>query len=213
MAHDVLVPIADGCEGIEAVTLTDILDRAGARVVLAAVEGNKTRMSSTLVLWTDVRIEDCVPSNFDLIAIPGGMPGAERLRDSRALKDILERHIAGERTVAAIGASPVVVLQHHGLLGSRAATCHPSFVSHLENKERVPARLVVDGPYVTAAGPASALACALTLVEMLCGGAVALQIARDLAMPMSPFCTGRPAMGCTRTNDEQDGGTVAAAER
>ncbi len=202
MAHDVLIPVADGCDAIEAVTFVDILVRSGAHVALASVEDDRIRMNGGVNLWTDIRLEECVPHNYDMVAIPGGMPGAERLRDCKPLKTILERHVTENRFLAATGASPVVVLQHHGLLRGRAATCHPSFVSHLTNKERIPARLVVDGTCVTAAGAGAALACALTLVEMMCGGAIALQIARDLAMPMSPFSTGRLATGSGRCLEE-----------
>jgi 4-methyl-5(b-hydroxyethyl)-thiazole monophosphate biosynthesis len=95
------------------------------------------------------------------------MPGAEHLRDSEALTALLKQQQQEGRLYAAICAAPVVVLQHHGFLTGRRATCHPAFAEQLENDEAVEQRVVVDGLCITSRGPGTALEFALKLVELL----------------------------------------------
>ena len=90
MKKTVLVPIAPGIEEIEAVTIIDVLRRAGAEVVVASVADLQIVASRGVKLTADKRIADCARSTFDLIALPGGMPGAEHLRDSAELVLLLK---------------------------------------------------------------------------------------------------------------------------
>ncbi len=177
MSAKVLVPIADGIEEIEAVTIIDVMRRAGADVTVASVGDLQVTASRGVKLTGDCLISDCSDSVYDLIALPGGMPGAEHLRDSNDLATILDRQRRAGRLYAAICASPAVVLQHHGLLADRKATTHPSFVDRLDNTEQVESRVVVDGNCVTSRGPGTALEFALVLVELLFGEERATEIA------------------------------------
>eukprot|EP00239_Pterosperma_sp_CCMP1384_P008045 CAMPEP_0197858420 /NCGR_PEP_ID=MMETSP1438-20131217/32212_1 /TAXON_ID=1461541 /ORGANISM="Pterosperma sp., Strain CCMP1384" /LENGTH=239 /DNA_ID=CAMNT_0043474575 /DNA_START=518 /DNA_END=1237 /DNA_ORIENTATION=+ len=175
----VLVPVADGSEEIETVTVVDVLRRAGAEVVLASVEhdGEKPRlqcsMSRGVQVVADVALTDVVGPGqepFDLIAIPGGMPGAERLRDCIALDAALRSHVEAGRPAAAICAAPAVVLESKGLLQGIAATAHPAFVEALEGTpEDKLGRVIVDGSVITSRGPGTALEWSLCLVETLFG--------------------------------------------
>jgi len=168
MAKTVLVPIANGTEEIEAVCIVDTLRRAGADVTIASVETMlQITASRGTKLVADTRIDNRAGKVYDLIVIPGGMPGAEHLRDSKTLATLLKAQRDAGRLYAAICAAPVVVLQHHGLLAGRAATCHPGFVSKLENPAKVDDRVVVDANCVTSRGPGTAVEFALTLIEML----------------------------------------------
>lgn len=176
----VLVPIANGIEELEAVTLIDVLRRAGAEVTVAGVETLQVVASRGTRLIADVPIEECATRTFDLIALPGGMPGAERLRDCEPLVRLLKEQASSGRLYAAICASPVVVLQHHGLLAGRRATAHPSFASRLSNQEAVEERVVADGNCVTSRGPGTALEFALALVELLFGKEQAEQVAAPM---------------------------------
>ena len=177
MSRRVLVPIANGTEEMEAVCIIDILRRAGADVTVASVGELQVTASRGVRLVADRPIADCAGGTYDLIALPGGMPGAEHLRDSGALEELLKRQHREGRLYAAICAAPVVVLQHHGLLAGRQATCHPSVADRLENAESVAARVVVDGPCVTSRGPGTAVEFALKLVELLYGAEKARQVA------------------------------------
>ncbi len=181
MSKKVLVPIADGSEDIEAVCIIDVLRRAEADVTVASVgaELQVTASRGTRIV-ADKSITECVDETYDLIALPGGIPGAENLRDSKELIDMLKRQKREGRFFAAICASPAVVFQHHGLLESCRATCHPFFVEELGNREMVESRVVVDGTCITSRAPGTAIEFALKLVELLYGR----EKADEVALPM-----------------------------
>lgn len=169
MPKSVLVPVADGTEEIEAVTIIDILRRAGADVVVASVQTGIITASRGVKLVADCLIADCLQTDFDLVVLPGGMPGAEHLRDSADLRDILQRQADRGGLYAAICAAPAVVLEPHGLLNGLRATAHPAFMNRLRPEGAVEDTVVVDGNCVTSRGPGTAMAFALTLVERLFG--------------------------------------------
>lgn len=167
MEKKVLVPIADGIEEIEAACIIDVLRRAGARVTVASVGDLQVTASRGVKLVADSLIADCTDERFDLIALPGGMPGAENLRDSKELEKMLNQQSQAGRLYAAICASPAVVFAHHGLIENRKATCYPSFVEKLSNAAPRESRVVVDKNCITSQGPGTAIEFALKLVEML----------------------------------------------
>ena len=182
MAKKVLVPIADGTEEIEAVCIIDVLRRAGAAVTVASVGELQVTASRGVKLVADQLIGECQDEAYDLVVLPGGMPGAEHLRDSKELTAILKDQRDQGRLYGAICAAPAVVLKHHGLLDQIRATCHPSFVSKLENIDMVEARVVVDGTCVTSRGPGTALEFALKLVELLYGADKAKEVAEPMVV-------------------------------
>ena len=167
MLKKVLVPVADGTEEIEAASIIDTLRRAGAEVTVASVGNKQIKASRGLNIVADKLIAECVDETFDLIVLPGGMPGSEHLRDSDELIEMLRSQQEQGRFYATICAAPVVVLQHHGLLNGKRATCHPAFVDKLESKEAAQSRVVVDGQCITSRGPGTAIEFALKLVELL----------------------------------------------
>lgn len=180
MPKKVLVPIADGTEEIEAMCIIDVLRRAGAFVTVASVDGLQITGSNGVKIVADKLISNCVEGTYDLIALPGGMPGAEHLRDSKELEILLKQQQQEGRLYAAICASPAVVLQHHGLLGERKATCHPYCADQIKNKNAIEDRVVVDDGCITSRGPGTALEFAIKLVELLYDE----QKAKDVALPM-----------------------------
>lgn len=110
------------------------------------------------------------------------MPGAERLRDSAALNELLSAQAASGRLVAAICATPAVFLEPKGLLAGRRATSHPTFSAQLSNQEAVSQRVVVDGPLTTSRGPGTAFEFALSLVAQLYGDDKAREVAGPMVM-------------------------------
>ena len=167
-----LVPIATGSEEIEAVSIIDTLRRAEIAVTVAAVGTETTVVCSRgVVLTAEVLITDLAGHTFDLIALPGGMPGAEHLRDSTALTALLRDHAARGELPGAICAAPAVVLQPLGLLNGRTVTCHPSFHARLATGRHCEDRVVIDGNLVTSRGPGTALEFSLALVTELLGPA------------------------------------------
>lgn len=170
----VLIPIANGSEELEVVTIADTLARAGARVVLASVDSQslQVRCSRGVNLVADTFIAECVDKQWDMVVCPGGMPGAEHLAKSSELKTILHTQQSEGKYIGAICAAPAVVLAHHHLLSHKRATCYPSpkFVSAL-GAGYLKDPVVVDGHVITSQGPATALPFALKLVELLFGKA------------------------------------------
>jgi len=132
MVRKVLVPIADGIEEIESVCIIDVLRRAGAEVTVASVDGLQVKASRGVKLVADKVIADCADEVFDLIALPGGLGGAEHLRDCDVLTKMLKDQKQSGRFYAAICASPAVVLGAHGLLDDKKAVCHPALAEQLE---------------------------------------------------------------------------------
>jgi len=182
MAKRVLVPIANGTEEIEAACIIDTLRRAGAEVTVASVETQdlaslQVTASRGMKLVADARISDCVNQTYDCIALPGGMPGAEHLRDCAPLIEKLKQQKQAGRLYAAICASPAVVLQPHGLLHKIRATCYPSMRGKLDPAYAADQPVVVDGHCVTSQGPGTSIVFALKLVELLFGAKKASEVA------------------------------------
>ncbi|GAA5214272.1 DJ-1 family glyoxalase III [Corallincola platygyrae] len=181
-----LVPIANGTEEIEAVTIIDTLRRADIEVTVAScAEGSKEITCSRGVrLVADEQITDLIERQFDLIALPGGMPGAEHLRDCQPLKAIILPHLTNQRWLAAICASPAVILTYHNWL-SGPATCHPAFQRILpETKKRTAEAVVIDhgNKTLTSQGPGTALAFSLAIIEVLLGKSKAEEVAGPMCI-------------------------------
>ena len=171
MRKTALIPIADGSEEIEAVCLIDVLRRAEVEVIVASVmDTREITASRGTTIVADTLISDCRDQTYDVIALPGGMPGAEHLRDCEPLIEMLGEQRKAGRLYGAICASPAVALLPHGLLAGRRATCYPSFRAELDDAADVESsddRVVVDGTLVTSQGPGTAITFALRLVALL----------------------------------------------
>ncbi len=175
--------VADGIEEIEAVCVIDILRRAEADVTVASVGDLQVTASRGVKITADVTISECVGRDYDLIALPGGLPGAEYLRDCGELVEMLKKQKQQGKLYAAICASPAVVLQYHGLLdGISKATCYPSLADKLGDKARKDERVVVDGNCITGQGPGVAMEFGVKLVEVLFGKSKAAEVATAMVM-------------------------------
>jgi 4-methyl-5(b-hydroxyethyl)-thiazole monophosphate biosynthesis len=184
MSKKVLVPVADGSEEIEAVCIVDVLRRAGADVTVASVGGLQITASRGVKLVADRLIADCMDENWDLVVLPGGLPGADHLRDSAELAQILRRQADRGALYGAICAAPAVVLQTQGLLAGRRATAHPAFIEPLKDADET-SRVVVDGNCVTSRGPGTAIEFALELVAQLFGPETARETAAPMVVPQT----------------------------
>jgi 4-methyl-5(b-hydroxyethyl)-thiazole monophosphate biosynthesis len=182
----ILVPIADGTEEIEAVTIINVLRRAGASVTVASVDGMTITASRGVKITADRLIDECQDEEFDMVVLPGGIPGAEHLRDSTILTSILQHHYDRKRWIGAICAAPAVVLAHHGQLAGKMATCHPGFADRLAPQNASTEPVVVDGKVVTSRGPGTSMIFALTLVELLFGQKKAREVAEPMVIVNSP---------------------------
>ncbi|XP_019193862.1 PREDICTED: protein DJ-1 homolog A-like [Ipomoea nil] len=183
-AKKVLVPVANGTEPIEAVVQIDILRRAGAEVTVASVEKElRVDAGHGVKIVADALLSDCADTEFDLISLPGGMPGASTLRDCKTLESIIKKQAESKRLYAAICASPAVALGSWGLLKGLKATCYPSFMEQLSSSANaVESRVQVDGNVVTSRGPGTVMEYAVALVEQLYGKEKADEVSGPLVM-------------------------------
>lgn len=189
MTKQALVPIADGSEEIEAVTIIDVLRRAGVEVTVASVGVGKTKQITAArgtTIVADSFITDCADKAWDLIAVPGGIEGADHLAASEILDQLLRSQAQQGKFYAAICAAPAVVLGSKGLLADKTATSHPRFYQSLIAKEvDTESRVVVDGNCITSQGPGTAIDFALELVEQICGIVKREEVASPLVLTTS----------------------------
>ncbi len=174
--------LAPGFEEIEAVTVADVLRRAGVDLRLVGVGALHVRGAHGIVVRADVALGDAAAEEWDLVVLPGGLPGATNLRDDPEVQRFLAEH-AAEGEVAAICAAPIA-LGRAGLLEGRRATCYPGFEDGLGGAEVAEAAVVEDGPVVTSRGPGTALPFALTLVERLVGADKAAELRRGMLVDL-----------------------------
>jgi 4-methyl-5(b-hydroxyethyl)-thiazole monophosphate biosynthesis len=163
-----LVPVANGFEEIEAVSIIDILRRGRIHVVVAGVGGRTLVGSRQIAIVAERGIEEVSGDEFDLICLPGGMPGTTGLAKSEVLGEMLVKQNDAGRLIGAICAAPTV-LEKHGLLDGKKFTSHFSVKSKIEGGEYSEDRVVVDGNIVTSQGAGTALEFTLRLVEILEG--------------------------------------------
>lgn len=175
----VLVPLADGCEEIEAISVIDVLRRAEFNVVTAGLRDAPLVGGHGVKLLADTLFSSVNPMDFDAIVIPGGGGGVGNLmKDEGVLSAIRELNGAG-RWVAAVCAGPLV-LQAAGILSGRRVTCYPACAEDLTATARVNERVVVDGKLITSQGPGTSLAFALEIVRQLGGASLAQRVASAL---------------------------------
>ena len=166
----VLVPLANGSEELEAVTVLNILRRAGIETVSASLDGQPIRGARGTVIIPDTSLDEALQRRFDMVVLPGGQPGTNNLKaDARIIK-LLQRMAANDCFVCAICAAPSV-LATAGLLDGKHATSFPGSLEAFPSVLRQPQAVVEDGKLITSRGPGTAMDFALTLVERLAGKA------------------------------------------
>ncbi len=168
----VLIPLAPGFEDLEAVTMVDLLRRAGVEVITAGLEPGLIQGARGMRVQPDATLSEILDQDFDMMALPGGLPGAEHLKNDSRVQALLQRHAQAGKWTAAICAAPMALAQA-GLLEGRKATAYPGVLERLAvaGMTRIGDPVVVDGRVVTSRGPGTAMDFALALVEILAGRA------------------------------------------
>jgi 4-methyl-5(b-hydroxyethyl)-thiazole monophosphate biosynthesis len=188
----VLIPLAQGCEELEAVTVIDLMRRANIEVITAGLDDQPVKGARSTVLIPDTQIGKVADRKFDMIVLPGGLAGAENLDSDPRIHELLKRMSKEGKYVAAICAAPKV-LATAGLLEHKKATSFPGVLEKLALPltELTTRAVQIDGTLITSRGPGTAMDFALKLIEVLLG-----QKARDeVEAPLQrPAYEERPAV-------------------
>lgn len=163
--------LANGFEEVEGLTVVDIVRRAGVTIDMLSITGSTDITSSHNVsLKADMLAEDADISSYDMIVLPGGMPGTNNLKSSELVRNELKKAYEAGKYVAAICAAPSV-LSDLGLLKGKDACCYVSFEDTLKNDGANVLRdeVVVADNVITSRGLGTAIPFGLKLVEILCG--------------------------------------------
>ncbi|RKZ72350.1 MAG: DJ-1 family protein [Gammaproteobacteria bacterium] len=166
----VLVPLAQGCEELEAITIIDLLRRAGIEVISAGLDTENVIASRGVKIVPDTDLESALKDNYDMIVLPGGLPGADNLDNDERLKSAIKIMANDDKYIAAICAAPKV-LANAGVLAGKTATSYPGFLdgpgfSDITLSDEA---VVQDGNIITSRGPGTAMDFTLELIEVLLG--------------------------------------------
>jgi len=167
----VLVPLAQGCEELEAVTIMDLLVRAGVTVISAGLDDQPIKASRGTVLLASTTINKVKAADIDMMVLPGGLPGADNLNNDPYIQNLITQLNDHEKPIAAICAAPKV-LALAGLLNGKKATAFPGILEELKLKKVQidhSQSVVIDGNIITSKGPGTAMDFTLELIALLCG--------------------------------------------
>ncbi|CAH2319777.1 nucleic acid deglycase DJ-1 [Pelobates cultripes] len=181
-----LVILAKGAEEMETVIPTDVMRRAGIKVVVAGLAGkDPVQCSRDVVICPDMSLEDArAQGPYDVVVLPGGNLGAQNLSESPAVKDVLKEQDSKKGLIAAICAGPTALLAH-GIGFGRSVTTHPLAKDkmmagdHYKYSEN---RVEKDEHFITSRGPGTSFEFGLAIVEFLLGREVADQVKAPLVL-------------------------------
>lgn len=175
MSKRIAVLLANGFEEAEALITVDILRRAGFECHTVAVESEITTGSHGIPVVTDNLIQDVDINTYDMVILPGGLPGADTLRDTDAVISWVQEFAKNDsKYVAAICAAPQV-LAKAGVATGKNVTSYPgenlkalfTDANYIDDNSLMDDCVVVDGNIITSRGPGTTFAFAYKLVEML----------------------------------------------
>jgi len=180
----VLVPLAQGCEELEAVTIIDLLRRAGIEVVTAGLDNQPVKASRGVTLMPDTSLDEALNQEYDMIALPGGLPGADNLNQDNRIQMVVKQMADNNKFTAAICAAPKV-LATAGVLDGKHATSFPGTLEklQLDNTTLEVNAVVQDGKVITSRGPGTAMDFALALIENLAGSEKRKEVEAGLLRP------------------------------
>ncbi len=164
----VLIVLAQGCEELEAVTVIDLMRRAGITVTVAGLDSNPIKASRGVRIIPDRSLDSALVQDYEMIVLPGGLPGADHLAADSRLRDRLRSMHEAGRWCAAICAAPRV-LHQCGILDGHRATAYPGILEQCGHDQISTAAVVRDGSVITSRGPGTAMDFALELIEVLAG--------------------------------------------
>jgi 4-methyl-5(b-hydroxyethyl)-thiazole monophosphate biosynthesis len=171
----VVIILAEGFEELEAVAVIDVLRRAGIGIVSAGLHEGPVSSARHINIIPDTVIDTIRSDDFDMLVLPGGMPGSENLNADARVRELIRDFNSKGKMTGAICAAPYV-LANSGILNGKRVTSYPSFKEKLGSAVYEEKTVVEDGNILTSRGPGTALCFALTIVEKLAGKEKAEQV-------------------------------------
>lgn len=169
-----------GFEEIEALTVVDILRRAGIETLMVSVMDQRhVEGSHGIMVEMEMLVSEVDYEKLDVIVLPGGMPGTKNLEACEVLMEQVDAFAAQDKLVAAICAAPSI-LGHRGILKGKKACSYPTFESHLEGAQVLQQPAVTDGNIITGRGMGAAIPFALAILEKLQGEEAAVKMAETI---------------------------------
>jgi protein deglycase len=163
----ILVLLADGFEEIEALTVVDVLRRANVECDMCSLSNDYVTGTHNIQVKADINIKNIDIDKYDGIVLPGGLPGAYNLRDSKEVKEIVLNFNENKKIIAAICAAPEA-LESFNILNNKKCTSYPGFIKNKENVDYIEDKMVVeDGNIITSRGPATAIEFSLFILKKL----------------------------------------------
>lgn len=176
----VLIFFANGTEEVEALTPLDYLRRAGAEVTLVGISDAVQTGAHGIAVKTDVSLSELSSDvDFDMLVIPGGMPGTNNIEASEKAQALITRAYNENKFIGAICAAPKI-LGARGMLAGKTATCYPGFENFLCGAKISDKKAVRSENIITATGAGAANEFALTLISALYGAEQADKIGRSV---------------------------------
>lgn len=180
MDLNVLVPVANGTEDVEASIVIDLLRRAGINVLVAGTESPVT-FARGIKIIPDILIEDIIPDeDFDAIILPGGIPGVNYLSEHKHLQQLLAKHISENKITGAICAAPLILKENMHLTSDFNLTSFPSLKSEFSEYNYSDDKVVVHKNFVTSRGLGTAIDFSLKIIEILLDKNKAEKISNDI---------------------------------
>ncbi len=168
MNKKALIILAPGYEELEAVAAADMLRRAGIEVTIAGTVPGPIPSDRNIKIVPDAELDEVAGETFDLIVLPGGIPGTENLAKDARVITLLQNQLESGRYIGAICAAPAI-LDRLGISAGRTITCHPACQASVKNSELSQDRVVQDGQFITSQCAGTAVEFGLRLVELLAG--------------------------------------------
>lgn len=178
----VFVHLAEGFEELEAITIVDVLRRAGIEVITVSITKDKAVTGShNITIMADILYENANYTNCEMIVLPGGMPGTTNLAKHVGLLKYIKDFADDDKWIAAICAAPMV-LGNLSILRGKYATIYPGMELHLVGAKLSSEKVVVDGKIITSKGPGTAMDFALKLVEVLKGDQIVYSLRKAMVL-------------------------------
>lgn len=169
----VAVLFKDGFETIEALTVVDVFARAKIPCVMIGMDSLEVTSSHGIVVKMNELFDDC-NKDFDMVVLPGGLPGATHLQSDERVISLLKEMNDKKKWIGAICAGPIS-LQTANVVSGKKFTCYPGFEKQIPSGIFTDSLVEVGDNIVTGRGPAATLQFAYTLLDCLGGDSNPLQ--------------------------------------